>query len=145
MEYQVVKAHDVEEVIPLVKEHMNFAGLEYSESRTRAVITDLVHSCGDNGKVFLLLIDKDSVPVGYLAGIAMDHVLTDRSFTSEIGFFCKAKGQGKKLIKAFEEWSKEQKVDFITLASYGDTELKLRPYYERLGYSIKDTTYGKDL
>lgn len=124
-----------EELLKLVEEHCILFGLEYNPEKQSLLYDTLINNL--NTHIF------EYEDKGYLIGALVEHPFFSGLTAIECGFFCKAKGKGKDLIKQFESWAKARGARNTTLTSFTDKDVS--PYYKRLGYRLVEQTYSKEL
>ena len=116
----------------------------FNSAKMKANLEGLATS--DNTVVFVL--EKDNSIIGFLVGMWSEHLFSDSRVASELGFFIEEDHRGGraflKLIKAYEEWAKEQSCDCICMSDITEIQT-LETLYSRFGYSKAETSYIKEL
>jgi GNAT superfamily N-acetyltransferase len=131
----LVYNQDIEVLMQLIKEHTELLKQPFDYATKRALLEHLISSPNA-----LVVAWEDQ---GYLVGMIVKHPFHDISMAFELGVYCKAKGKGKELIKAYEDWARSKRITKVTLTS--DLVNDVGNYYKRLGYTATETTYTKDL
>lgn len=139
MTSNIREATSVDEVLPLVKEHIEYFNLPIDILKTIRTLQHMIDNPA--AKVFVSL-DKEGKVQGYLCAIITEHFFMPGKTATELGLYSKSSGHGRELIKAYETWVKDSGVKIATLMS-----LSHRPdkYYKRLGYNLFETSYIKVL
>lgn len=140
---EIARGEDEDTLSALVIEHCQVLGKKYDEDKVRSSVYNFLFG-GDFNKVPLILIDtEDKSIVGYLLFILTEDLVSYGWNAVELGFYCKAKGQGQLLIKEFENYAKSCEAQYTALSSH-DTD-RLDRYYANKGYTIKEKIFVKAL
>ena len=81
-----------------------------------------------------------------ITGLLLGHITTPEfvkvRIATDIAFYAERPGDGKQLLRAFEQWAKDRKADEILIGvSFGGR--KSDRYYERAGYTTVGGVYIK--
>jgi len=128
------------EFIKEAPEHMK----PFDKSTMEERLTNLVAS--EEGVVLVLEIDGEIQ--GLLAAVCCAPWFTSKNFAVELGWYVRKafrKGTGSiKLVKKYEEWAKSKGMTHAHMSDL--TQLQgLGKLYERLGYSLIETSYIKEV
>ncbi len=96
----------------------------------------------------IFVMRSGEVPIGILGGVKFSDPNSGEIMASEFFWFVRKgyRGYGTKLMKKFEEWAKEQgatKIIMMHLSSL--MPVKIKNYYERMGYQEIETHYLKEV
>lgn len=96
-----------------------------------------------------LIWEQDSQQCGCLLAFALPHPFLPIRVANELVWWMHPSTRGKgslKLFQAFEYWAKEIKhCETICVTSTSSTDPSLEKYYQRKGYSRKETTWSKNI
>lgn len=100
-----------------------------------------------NEEAIALLLVHNEVPVGILAGIAIESLLTEGYTAVEQMWWVEPEHRGRdslKLFKLFLEWAKHIGCSMVTMAGLtGMTEVD--KLYKKNGFVLTETSYVKEL
>lgn len=96
-----------------------------------------------------LIWEKASQPAGCLIAIAPLHPFFPVRIANELVWWMEPNSRGSgslKMFQAFEYWAKEiKKCQAISVTSTSSTDPTLEKYYQRKGYSLRESTWTKEL
>lgn len=119
----------------MVKESPRYSRHGFAIDKARQLFQVLLQMGG------LLAAEKDGEIVGFFAGIVSEHFLSHAKCATDVGVFVLPEHRGGtaflRLVRAFEEWAREQGATEIQLgvSTQVETEQTVR-MYERLGYTM---------
>lgn len=120
-------------------ESPRFGKYPFALKKAIALFELMVEHCG------MFLAEQDGQTIGFFAGAVTEHLLSYEKCASDVGVFVRKEHRGGsafvRLVKAFEQWAKEQGADEIALgvSTEVNADQTVR-MYERLGYRI--SSYG---
>ena len=100
-----------------------------------------------SGRGVLLVDFEGETPIGALGACISSHMFTGDMMTVECFWFVfpQYRGRGIKLVKAYEEWSKQKGAKFICMVHLKGLQPEiLKSLYERMGYHEIETNYLKE-
>lgn len=96
---------------------------------------------------FLYVLESSGNLIGMLGGMAYPHWWNrDYLVAQELFWWCEpeARGEGGKLLSAFEDWARNKGVSEITMVGTGKLKhAALSRYYERRGYKATEQSFTK--
>ena len=138
----------VDEILAVITMAKNF------EDHTDFVLVDVeyatkfyVNLIGKDGGV-IFVIKKDGKIVGGIGGLIGPDLHYPRMIAVETFWFVlpEYRGEGMKLLDAFEQWAKENKCDCVAMIHLADSHPKaLEKIYKRKGYQLIENHYLKVL
>ena len=89
-------------------------------------------------------ISGNGTPTGMIAMLAYDHPFSGERTAFEIVWWVnpEARGDGVKLLRAVEEWAKEQGIHKIQMVAPNE---RVGTLYQRLGYKPVEVSYQRSL
>ena len=105
------------------------------------IYESVVDTINNPDKVILLYENK-----GFLAGVTHKFLLGNHLMAVELAWYvvpeARGEGVGKLLIESFEDWAKIMGCKLITMVSIDD---EVGNYYKKLGYTLRERTYMKEI
>ena len=96
----------------------------------------------------IFISEKDDEVTGAIVCMVTEMYMSNTVIASEIAWFVSKDLRGSrssiKLLKAFEDWGRSKGADYLGMADIEDIS-NLRKLYNRLGYSVSETTYLKEV
>ena len=100
--------------------------------------TNFLLSAIENTNMEIFISEKDDEVTGAIVCMVTEMYMSNTVIASEIAWF------SIKLLKAFEDWGRSKGADYLGMADIEDIS-NLRKLYNRLGYSVSETTYLKEV
>lgn len=137
---KLAEMEDLETVLNLSEQFLKTTYYKdlYNPEKVRYVLETLIESPAG---VVIMMDDY-----GMLAGAASPFMFGLFDVASELGWWInpdkRKSGAGSVLLNAFEEWARRMNCKMITMISLDDEVSK---YYEKMGYSLHERTYIKEI
>lgn len=98
-------------------------------------------------KTVIFLVERKEKPVGFLAAVVAEaHPFFNKKISTEVAWWIETdyrkSGAGQELLKAYEEWAKENGCNLIGM-TYLTNHLNLSEFYEKNGYEKYEVSYLK--
>ena len=96
----------------------------------------------------LILISPEGIPKGFILCSISELYFHPKSVASCLAIWVEedSRSQSLDLIRAYEKWAVYRQAKMITLSTYeGLSPKNLGKIYSKLGYSLSEQMYGKDL
>ena len=110
--------------------------------------TNFLLSAIENTNMEIFISEKDDEVTGAIVCMVTEMYMSNTVIASEIAWFVSKDLRGSpssiKLLKAFEDWGRSKGADYLGMADIEDIS-NLRKLYNRLGYSVSETTYLKEV
>ena len=110
--------------------------------------TNFLLSAIENTNMEIFISEKDDEVTGAIVCMVTEMYMSNTVIASEIAWFVNKDLRGSrssiKLLKAFEDWGRSKGADYLGMADIEDIS-NLRKLYNRLGYSVSETTYLKEV
>lgn len=98
--------------------------------------------------VLFLVSEKNEVLTGMLIGCLSRTLFSPKPIAMELAWFVKDEFRGKsdavKLMKAYEVWAKSMNCHSVCMADLSSTN-DLQGFYEKMGYTLVEKSYIKEL
>lgn len=94
------------------------------------------------------LFDEEGIVRGAIGGLCFPELYSGELHASEFFWFVMEgyRGDGMKLLRAFEAWAREKNCTLIRMAHLSDSmPAKVEQVYGRLGYVLAERQYVKEL
>jgi GNAT superfamily N-acetyltransferase len=134
MEYKT-KDNSIEDVCYLITDFLNES--KFKLNVVEAKVTRFLN----RPDFFTCVVYDNNKPIGLIMAYTYTHPLFDGKASDDFLVYVDKKHRGSsvavRLIKLYEEWAKQQKVDYILISQAtgtGDTE-RVRMFYEKLGFT----------
>lgn len=117
---------------------------EFSEARVKEVIR--IYLTSPKTEAITVLLSKDGVPVGMIAGVAGKSLFTEGVYTVEQMWWVDPAHRGTRfalgLLKAYEDWAKVIGAEYCVVASIKDVT-NLDKLYTKFGYVNSEQSFMK--
>lgn len=137
---------DIIEIAQLVKRFMAEGGPFFKFNKDK--VMNFLNVAVSNPSMYVAVAEQDSFVVGFIIGMCQEHPFVDTFLSTEIGFYIDPRYRGGtkavKLLKSFENWSKEmnaKEIVFSDVVNITDHSA----FYSKLGYTPCERTYVKEL
>lgn len=110
--------------------------------------TRFLSSAIDNTNMEIFVAEKDGQLGGAIVCCVTEMYMSNTVIASDLAWFVSKDIRGTrsaiKLLKVFEDWGKGKGADYLAMADIEGLE-NLSNLYTRLGYSVSETTYLKEV
>ena len=110
--------------------------------------TNFLLSAIENTNMEIFISEKDNEVTGAIVCMVTEMYMSNTVIASDLAWFVSKDLRGSrssiKLLKAFEDWGRSKGADYLGMADIEDIS-NLRKLYNRLGYSVSETTYLKEV
>jgi len=110
--------------------------------------TNFLVSALENSNMEIFVCVKDDQIVGAIVCLITEMYMSNTVVASELAWFVSKEIRGTKaalsLLKTFEDWGRSKGVDYLGMADIEGIN-NLSKLYTKLGYSIAETTYLKEV
>lgn len=115
----------------------------FDKEKVEVTLNNLIDS--DFSEIFVL--EKDGVIIGMLACIITQLFFSTKKTSTELAWYVDKEHRGGtkslRLIKVYEAWAKEKGAEIIGMTDLSELQ-ELGSIYERLGYTLNESTYIKE-
>jgi len=123
-------------------------GPDHFKPFEKEVVEERLTGAIDNEAYLVLVLENNGEIQGGIVGVCMAPWMMSEPFAVELAWFVRKSardGRGAiKLVKAYETWAKSKGVTKIGMSDL--TKIQgLGKLYERLGYSLSETSYIKEI
>ena len=109
---------------------------------------DFLISAINNDNMIIFISEKDGEITGAIVCIVTEMYMSNTVIASDLAWFVSKNLRGTptsiKLLKTFEQWGKSKGANYIGMADIEGIG-NLSKLYSRLGYSVTETTYLKEV
>lgn len=118
--------------------------LKFDKKKIETFLTNAILS----DACLVLVMESEGEVTGGLVGVISEHPFLPMVMASELGWFVSKEKRGSiesiKLIKHFEQWARNVGAHSISMAD--ESKLNdLSNLYQRLGYTLMERTYTKEI
>ena len=110
--------------------------------------TNFLLSAIENTNMEIFISEKDNEVTGAIVCMVTEMYMSNTVIASDLAWFVSKDLRGSpssiKLLKAFEDWGRSKGADYLGMADIENIS-NLRKLYNRLGYSVSETTYLKEV
>ena len=123
-------------------------GPDHFKPFEKEVVEERLTGAIDNEAYLVLVLENNGEIQGGIVGVCMAPWMMSEPFAVELAWFVRKSardGRGAiKLVKAYETWAKSKGVTKMSMSDL--TKIQgLGKLYERLGYSLSETSYIKEI
>jgi len=141
-----MKESDLLDVLILAKEFSREApkSHKWSPEKTK----DFLLSAINNTNMEVFVSDKDGEINGAIVCLVTEMYMSSTVVASDLAWFVSKNSRGSsssiRLLKTFEDWARSKGADYICMADIEGIS-NLSNLYSKMGYSIFETTYMKEV
>lgn len=110
--------------------------------------TNFLLSAIENTNMEIFISEKDNEVTGAIVCMVTEMYMSNTVIASDLAWFVSKDLRGSpssiKLLKAFEDWGRSKGADYLGMADIEGIS-NLCKLYNRLGYSVSETTYLKEV
>ena len=110
--------------------------------------TNFLLSAIENTNMEIFISEKDDEVTGAIVCMVTEMYMSNTVIASDLAWFVSKDLRGSpssiKLLKAFEDWGRSKGADYLGMADIEGIS-NLCKLYNRLGYSVSETTYLKEV
>lgn len=137
---------DILDVMLLAREFSKEAPASHKWDKNKTL--SFLQSTINLPNIEVFVCEKDNEIVGGLVGVISEMYMSYTKQATELAWFVSKEARGSsvaiRLVKHFEEWAKENGADYVTMSDITGINT-LSEMYTRMGYTVSETAYMKEL